>query len=155
MIENTIARICHSHINSLCKQRLGISICASVFSPATSNHHFLPTYTYTLNTVHANPKNNPSPHSLNIKDASLAVRLRNHAQAEAHSNPPHHNRSYRALTPRTRILIGVGIMAYAGFGLIASDKAEQVFGYTPSEEDKARLREAVPRVHLVERGEGK
>lgn len=64
------------------------------------------------------------------------------------------NRSYRALAPRTRVLIGLGIMAYAGAGLLASDKAEQAFGYTPSEEDKARLREAVPRVHMVERGEG-
>ena len=69
-----------------------------------------------------------------------------------------HNRSYRTLTPRTRILIGAGVMAYAGFGLLVSDKAEQAFGYTASEEDKQRLREAVPRVHLVDRegiGSGK
>lgn len=45
-------------------------------------------------------------------------------------------------------------MAYASFGLFASDKAEQYFGYTASEEDKARLREAVPRVHMVERSTG-
>lgn len=73
--------------------------------------------------------------------------------------PPHSPlttdcRSYRALAPRTRILIGVGLMAYAGAGLLVSDKAEQAFGYTPSEEDRRRLREVVPRVHLVDREEG-
>lgn len=42
-------------------------------------------------------------------------------------------------------------MAYAGFGLYASDKAEAALGYTPSEEDKRRLREAMPTISAVER----
>lgn len=42
-------------------------------------------------------------------------------------------------------------MAYAGFGLLASDKAEKVFGYEASEEDRERLRGMVPRVQMVER----
>lgn len=45
-------------------------------------------------------------------------------------------------------------MAYAGFGLLVSDRAEQFFGYTPSQEDKERLRSVVPRVQMVERDGG-
>lgn len=49
------------------------------------------------------------------------------------------------------MLIGGGIMAYAVFGLTMSDKAEEAFGFTPSEKDKKDLREAVPKIHMVER----
>lgn len=59
--------------------------------------------------------------------------------------------SYRALSMRTRLLIGGGIMAYAAFGLLVSDKAEEALGLVPTEEDKQRLREAIPRIHTVER----
>ncbi|TKA67220.1 hypothetical protein B0A55_08779 [Friedmanniomyces simplex] len=59
--------------------------------------------------------------------------------------------SYRALSMRTRLLIGGGIMAYATFGLLVSDKAEEALGLVPTEEDKQRLREAVPKIQTVER----
>ncbi|KAK6440577.1 hypothetical protein LTR95_003203 [Oleoguttula sp. CCFEE 5521] len=59
--------------------------------------------------------------------------------------------SYRNLSMRTRLIVGCGIMAYAGFGLLASDKAEQVLGYVPTEEDKRRLRESLPKVVTVEK----
>jgi pyrroline-5-carboxylate reductase len=49
--------------------------------------------------------------------------------------------SYRALAPRTRLFIGGGIMAYAAFGLLASDQAEQLLGWTATEEDRKRLKE--------------
>ena len=42
-------------------------------------------------------------------------------------------------------------MVYAGFGLLLSDKAEQTFGFIPTEDDKRNLREAVPKIHAVER----
>lgn len=45
-------------------------------------------------------------------------------------------------------------MAYATLALALSDRAEEKFGYTATEEDRARLRGVVPRVHVVERGEG-
>jgi hypothetical protein len=60
-------------------------------------------------------------------------------------------RSYRGLTPKTRMLIGGGVMAYALFGILLSDRAEIAFGFTPTEEDKKNLRDAVPKIHLVER----
>ncbi|KAK4499304.1 hypothetical protein PRZ48_009817 [Zasmidium cellare] len=59
--------------------------------------------------------------------------------------------SYRNLSPRTRMLIGGGVMAYGVFGLWASDKAEETFGFKATEEDKKRLQEAVPKIHMVER----
>ena len=42
-------------------------------------------------------------------------------------------------------------MAYAAFGMLLSDKAEQTFGFVPTEQDKKDLREAVPKIHLVDR----
>lgn len=61
------------------------------------------------------------------------------------------DRSYRNLTPKTRLFIGVGIMAYAGFGLLASDQAEKSFGFTPTEQDRERLRTSVPKIRVVEK----
>jgi hypothetical protein len=49
------------------------------------------------------------------------------------------------------MLIGGCVMAYAAFGLLLSDRAEAAFGFTPTEEDKKNLRDAVPKIHLVER----
>ena len=59
--------------------------------------------------------------------------------------------SYRSLSTRTRLLIGGGIMAYATLGLFLSDKAEETFGLVPSQEDKQRLQEAIPKIHVVNR----
>lgn len=49
------------------------------------------------------------------------------------------------------MLIGGGVMAYAVFGLYASDKAEQAFEFTPTEQDKQKLQESIPKIHMVER----
>ncbi|KAK5108014.1 hypothetical protein LTR62_008849 [Meristemomyces frigidus] len=59
--------------------------------------------------------------------------------------------SWRGLSTRTRLIIGGGIMAYAMFGIFVSDKAEQAFGFVPTEQDKKRLDEAWPKVQVVER----
>jgi hypothetical protein len=62
-----------------------------------------------------------------------------------------HCRWYRAITPKTRVLIGVGVMTYAGMGLFLSDKAEEKFGLTPTEKDMEELRGALPKITTVER----
>ncbi|KAF2877562.1 hypothetical protein BDV95DRAFT_559563 [Massariosphaeria phaeospora] len=54
--------------------------------------------------------------------------------------------------PKTRILIGLGVMAYAGAGLFLSDKAEEKFGLVPTEKDKEELQKALPKVTTVEKG---
>jgi hypothetical protein len=61
--------------------------------------------------------------------------------------------SYRNLAPRTRLIIGGGIMAYAAFGLLASDQAEKLLGWTATEEDRRRLKEELPKVHVVDRND--
>ncbi|KAF2824413.1 hypothetical protein CC86DRAFT_408491 [Ophiobolus disseminans] len=58
---------------------------------------------------------------------------------------------YKGITPKTRVFIGVGIMAYAGLGLFLSDKAEEKFGLTPTEKDHEELRNALPKITTVER----
>jgi hypothetical protein len=57
-------------------------------------------------------------------------------------------RWYKSLTPKTRIIIGSGIIAYAGIGLYLSDKAEERLGLVPSDKDK--LNEAPPQIITVE-----
>jgi hypothetical protein len=49
------------------------------------------------------------------------------------------------------MIIGVGIMAYAGAGLYISDKAEERFGLTPTEKDHEELRDALPKISTVEK----
>lgn len=62
--------------------------------------------------------------------------------------------SYRAIAPRTRLMVGVGVMAYATFGLFAADKIEEVYGYTPTEEQKREVQDMVPKIHFVDRQTG-
>jgi hypothetical protein len=49
------------------------------------------------------------------------------------------------------MLIGVGVMAYAGVGLVLSDKAEEKFGLTPTDKDMEELRGALPKITTVDR----
>jgi hypothetical protein len=49
------------------------------------------------------------------------------------------------------VVIGVGVMVYAGLGLFLSDKAEEKFGLTPTEKDREELRKALPTITTVER----
>ncbi|TVY19230.1 hypothetical protein LARI1_G002197 [Lachnellula arida] len=55
--------------------------------------------------------------------------------------------SFRNLSPRTRMGLGVGFLAWGTIGLYISDRAEKKFGLEASERD----REALPRITLVER----
>jgi hypothetical protein len=104
--------------------------------------------------------------SINIVTANhtLAEPQRAHRRnAQSNSNhPPHFKanpssqpqtmslwQSYRNLHPRTRLFIGGGLVAYAAFGLMASDQIEQYLGWTATEEDRKRL----PQVHMVDRRE--
>nr|POE54498.1 hypothetical protein CFP56_41436 [Quercus suber] len=59
--------------------------------------------------------------------------------------------SYRALSPRTRMLLGGGIIAWSAVGLFISDRAEEAWGLTPTEQDKQKLREALPRISVRDR----
>lgn len=49
------------------------------------------------------------------------------------------------------MMIGAGVMAYAGAGMYLSDKAEEKLGLTPTEQDLKDLREALPKISTVDR----
>ncbi|USW54421.1 hypothetical protein Slin15195_G077400 [Septoria linicola] len=59
--------------------------------------------------------------------------------------------SYRNLPQKTRLLVGSGIMAWGAIGLFISDKAEQAFGLTPTEQDKEKLQDAIPKIQFVDK----
>ncbi|RPA87550.1 hypothetical protein BJ508DRAFT_410313 [Ascobolus immersus RN42] len=59
-------------------------------------------------------------------------------------------KAYTSINPKTRAILGLGVIAWAGIGLYVSDKAEEKFGFTPSEEEKRRLEAALPRVIPVD-----
>jgi hypothetical protein len=63
------------------------------------------------------------------------------------------NSYYRSLHPRTRMLLGAGVVLYGVAGLAISDWVEKRFGFEPTEEEKKKLQEVVPRVRTVERRE--
>ncbi|KAF2656107.1 hypothetical protein K491DRAFT_715651 [Lophiostoma macrostomum CBS 122681] len=58
---------------------------------------------------------------------------------------------YKNITPKTRIFIGLGVMAYAGAGMLLSDQVEEKLGLVPTEQDKEQLRTALPQITTVER----
>ena len=41
-------------------------------------------------------------------------------------------------------------MAWAGLGLVLSDKAEEIFGLKPTEKDKEGLKDLLPKVRRVD-----
>jgi hypothetical protein len=57
---------------------------------------------------------------------------------------------YTSLSPKTRLMVGGGMIGYACLGLFLADTAEEKLGYTPTEEDKKRLREALPKIRVVD-----
>ncbi|KAF3068635.1 hypothetical protein V8C43DRAFT_267786 [Trichoderma afarasin] len=60
-------------------------------------------------------------------------------------------KAYQNLTPKTRLGVGVAIIAWGGLGLYISDKAEEKLGFTPTEEDKAELRNLAPKITTVDK----
>lgn len=47
--------------------------------------------------------------------------------------------SYKNLSPRTRLLFGIGLMAWAGIGMTASPQIESALGLVPTEQQKGEL----------------
>ncbi|KAI1306868.1 hypothetical protein F5Y03DRAFT_130392 [Xylaria venustula] len=58
--------------------------------------------------------------------------------------------SFRNLSPKTRIGVGLGLLAWGVIGLQLSDRAEDRY-FKPTEEDRAQLRELAPRITTVDR----
>ncbi|UKZ74001.1 hypothetical protein TrVFT333_001655 [Trichoderma virens FT-333] len=62
-------------------------------------------------------------------------------------------RAYTNLSPKTRLGVGVAIIAWGCAGLYISDKAEEKLGFTPTEEDKAELRNMAPKITTVDKSQ--
>lgn len=62
-------------------------------------------------------------------------------------------RSFRNLSPRTRIGVGLAFLSWGMAGIYISDSAEKRWGFEASEKDILSLKEAVPRVVVVDREE--
>lgn len=59
--------------------------------------------------------------------------------------------SYTSLSSRTRLLLGLGVMANAALALRFSDQIENALGLLPSQEDEKELKERMPKVTRVDR----
>ncbi|RDL33654.1 uncharacterized protein BP5553_08022 [Venustampulla echinocandica] len=59
--------------------------------------------------------------------------------------------SFRKFSPRTRMGIGFGFLAWGAIGLYVSDRAEKRLGFEPSQKDRDALQAVVPRITVVER----
>ncbi|KAL1999712.1 hypothetical protein VTN02DRAFT_4135 [Thermoascus thermophilus] len=60
--------------------------------------------------------------------------------------------SYRALSPRTRLLFGLGLMTWAGIGLWTSPHVEDALGMAPTKQEMEELeRTLTVRISSVDR----
>ncbi|KAL4956168.1 hypothetical protein BDW69DRAFT_181874 [Aspergillus filifer] len=60
--------------------------------------------------------------------------------------------SYKGLTPKTRALFGLGVMAWASIGLWMQPQVEKAMGMVPTAEEQAELeRKMAVRIERVER----
>lgn len=58
-------------------------------------------------------------------------------------------RAYKNLSPKTRLGVGVAVLAWGAAGLYLSDQAEEK--YQPTAEEKAVVDKYVPKVTVVDR----
>ncbi|KAI2607531.1 uncharacterized protein GGS25DRAFT_523054 [Hypoxylon fragiforme] len=59
--------------------------------------------------------------------------------------------SFRNLSPKMRIGVGLGLLAWGTIGLQLSDRAEEKFGFKPTEEDKAALDKMLPHITPIDK----
>lgn len=59
--------------------------------------------------------------------------------------------SFKSLNPQTRILVGLGVVAWGTIGLYMTPAAERKLGFEPSEKDKQALEAAKPKIIFVDR----
>jgi hypothetical protein len=65
------------------------------------------------------------------------------------------DRAFTNLSPKTRLGVGLGILAWGGAGLYLSDQAEDRYGLKPTEKDKAELEKYAPKVVAVDKPQGR
>lgn len=81
-----------------------------------------------------------------LKSVTYKIHLRQRSLADQ-------TRAYQGLSVKSRLGVGVGLLAWGVAGMYFTDQAEEKFGYKPTEKDKAALEEMKPKIHLVDREE--
>jgi len=61
------------------------------------------------------------------------------------------NRTFRNLSTRTRIGVGLAFLAWGTIGLYISDSAEKKLGFEPTQKDREALEAVVPKITIVDR----
>ncbi|KAK4033321.1 hypothetical protein C8A01DRAFT_40235 [Parachaetomium inaequale] len=64
-------------------------------------------------------------------------------------------KTYTSLTPKTKLALGTGLVAWGLLGLTFADKVESKLGFTPTDADKAELEKMTPKIHVVEKRQDK
>lgn len=64
----------------------------------------------------------------------------------------HLRRAYNNLSSKTRVGVGIGVIAWGVAGLYLSDRAEEK--YQAPAEDKAAVERLIPRVTVVDKEDG-
>jgi hypothetical protein len=59
--------------------------------------------------------------------------------------------SYKSLSPRTRALFGLGLIANAALAIQFSDQIEDALGLKPTKEEEKELKERLPKISRVDR----
>ncbi|KAF5244504.1 hypothetical protein FAUST_2324 [Fusarium austroamericanum] len=62
-------------------------------------------------------------------------------------------KAYKNLSSKTRLGVGVAVIAWGAAGLMLTDPLEKSLGLTPTEEDKAELNKYTPKIVTVVKDE--
>jgi hypothetical protein len=88
------------------------------------------------------------------QDGAVDVRysVRNHPRAilTTFSSADVQYRSYMSLTPKTRALLGLGLIANAALALQFSDQTESYLGLQSTAQEQDELKRVLPKVTMVE-----
>lgn len=57
------------------------------------------------------------------------------------------------MSPKSKLGVGVGMVVWGVVGLRLSEKAEDKFGYKPTEADKDALEKMTPKITVIKREE--
>ncbi|GKT98927.1 hypothetical protein FLAG1_05011 [Fusarium langsethiae] len=62
-------------------------------------------------------------------------------------------KAYKNLSSKTRLGVGVAVIAWGAAGLMLTDPLEKSLGLTPTEEDKAELDKYTPKIVTIVKDE--
>ena len=61
------------------------------------------------------------------------------------------SRAFKNLDRKTRAGVGLAVITWGAVGLYLSDRAEERFGYTPTDKDQEVLRDYTPKIITVDK----